>query len=129
MSPLLHLGLANAQVSAPAPIARARDATWAVALLALVLIFAIPSVLGPFLDDGRSLGMGAEELKAATALLVSAGVFFVGFVTRKSAAKGPSEESIDFDEIVESLLAFEEAEDRRRAERKTLHYNEFKFPE
>lgn len=136
MSTVLPLGLASApkpsQVSkrkerAAVPRTRRCHFTTLVASLALVLVFVVPPLLGSFLDDGRALGIGPDELKVATTILVVAGVFFVGFLTRTTKQEGSPEEPIDADEIVETFRAFEENESRLREERQTLYYDEFHF--
>ena len=62
------------------------------------------------------------------AVLVSAGVFFVGYIAQRITQKESSDEPIDVDKFVESLRPFEDNEALRREERQTLYYDEFRLP-
>ena len=136
MSTVLALGLASVPEPSQAPERKERAAvrrtrrrhfTPLVASLSLVLVLVVPPLLGSFLDDGRALGIGPDELRVATTLLVVAGVFFMGFLTRITKRAGSLEEPIDVDEIVDTFREFEENDSRLRQERQTLYYDEFHF--
>ena len=95
MSSLLPLGLADVQASTPPPKARLQDATLAVASLVLLLLYVVPPLLGSILDDGRPLGITPDELRVVGAVLVGAGVFFVGYIAHRSRRKESPHEPID----------------------------------